>query len=417
MANLTFRFLANDAGLKKGIANSKKQLSGFESAAQKAGAGIKKALGGAALVAGVATLARGLADATKAAAEDLKSQKLLARQLTTTTKATTKQVAGAEKWVNSLSNATGVLDDDIRPALSNAVRGTGSLEKAQNLVSIALDGSVASGKPLNTVLQALIKASNGQTQSLYKLAPELRATKGGLDEYAASVKGAAEASADPFAKFNVAVENLTEQFGMMLLPYVNEFVTYLNDQVVPAVSKFLDDVDNPETDTGKVFIVLQQVMVGKDGKGGIMGAVEDVTESIGLLFASLSKDGNQLDGFTRTMEILGLSIEYAVKQMQNLIFLTTNPLKLIDVTVAGIDFSSRVAEVMNRPSLFGSGAGNINRGGTRMPDGTILPGVVETQSRSGARVFNININRANMSPNDVVTAIRQYERNSGVKVG
>ena len=245
----------------------------------------------------------------------------------------------------------------------------------------------------------------------------MRATKGGLDEYAASVKGAAEASADPFAKFNVAVENLTEQFGMMLLPYVNEFVTYLNDQVVPAVSKFLDDVDNPETDTGKVFIVLQQVMVGKDGKGGIMGAVEDVTESIGLLFASLSKDGNQLDGFTRTMEILGLSIEYAVKQMQNLIFLTTNPLKLIDVSIAGIDFSSRVAEVMNRPSLFGSGAGNINRGGTRMPDGTILPGVVETQSRSGARVFNININRANMSPNDVVTAIRQYERNSGVKVG
>jgi len=46
MANLSFRFLANDKGLKDGIKNSKKQLSGFEKSTKKISSGIGKALGG-----------------------------------------------------------------------------------------------------------------------------------------------------------------------------------------------------------------------------------------------------------------------------------------------------------------------------------------------------------------------------------
>jgi hypothetical protein len=140
--------------------------------------------------------------------------------LQTTTNATDEQIASAESFIDKLSRASGELDDNLRPALSNAVRATGSLSKGQELLEIALDGARASGKPLDTVLQALLKANNGNTTALYKLAPQLRRTKGGLDDYAASVKGAAAVSADPFARMQVAVESVQEKLGAIFLPLV-----------------------------------------------------------------------------------------------------------------------------------------------------------------------------------------------------
>lgn len=405
MANLSFKFLANDKGLKDGIKRSQKGLSGFEKTTKKVSSGISKALGGFGIALGASALISGLTNATKAAAEDLKSQKLLAGQLVRTTKATKGQVKGAEKFIDTLSSQTGILDDDLRPALANAVRGSGSLQKGQKLLQIALDGSVASGKPLDTVLNALIKANNGNTQSLYKLAPELKKTKGGIDDFALSVKGAAEAGADPFAKFNVAVENLTEQFGTLLLPYVEDFVTFLTEKVVPAVSGFFEDVNDPTSDTGKVFKVIGETLMGKDGKSGVYGAIANVVYELGLFFSALSSNGSSLDGFVKGIQILGISLEYAVRQFQNLIKLATNPLAFIDITAQGLDFVGKINDVLNRKSLF-----------------EMTPGVAAGQTGLSARVtegitgsknYTINLNKANMTPQEIIAAIKQYERSTG----
>jgi hypothetical protein len=94
MANLSFKFLANDKGLKDGIKQSQKGLSGFEKTTKKVSSGISKALGGFGIALGASALISGLTNATKAAAADLKSQKLLAGQLVRTTKATKSQVKG-----------------------------------------------------------------------------------------------------------------------------------------------------------------------------------------------------------------------------------------------------------------------------------------------------------------------------------
>jgi hypothetical protein len=405
MANLSFRFLANDKGLKDGIARSKKGLSGFEKTTKKVSAGISKALGGFGIALGASALISGLTNATKAAAEDLKQQKLLAGQLVRTTKATKSQVKGAERFIDTLSNQTGILDDDLRPALANAVRGSGSLEKGQKLLQIALDGSVASGKPLDTVLNALIKANNGNTTSLYKLAPELKKTKGSIDDYAKSVKGAAEAGADPFAKFNVAVENLTEQFGNLLLPYVEDFVIFLTEKVVPAVSDFFDDVNNPKSDTGKVFTVIKEAIVGTDGKSGVYGALSEVVTQVGYFFSLLSSNGSALDGFVKGIQILGISLEYAVRQFQNLIKLATNPLAFIDITAQGLDFVNKINDVLNRESIFAP-TGGVAAGqsglSTRISEAT-----------PGTRNYTINLNKTNMTPNEVIAAIKKYERETG----
>jgi hypothetical protein len=404
MANLSFKFLANDKGLKDGIKRSQKGLSGFEKTTKKVSSGISKALGGFGIALGASALISGLTNATKAAAADLKSQKLLAGQLVRTTKATKSQVKGAEKFIDTLSNQTGILDDNLRPALANAVRGSGSLEKGQKLLQIALDGSVASGKPLDTVLNALIKANNGNTTSLYKLAPELKKTKGTIDDFALSVKGAAEAGADPFAKFNVAIENLTEQFGMLLLPYVESFVTFLTEKVIPAVSDFISDASNPNTDTGKTFIVMKEAIVGKDGKSGIYGAILKVTDAIGKMFSRMSSNGNALDGFVKAFELIAFWVEATVTQISG--FLSA-PLDFPARLSYGLEAAQKFAEIMNRPSLFGTGYQGIAGAGQTSLSARVTEGI------TGQRNYTIAINKANMTPNEIIAAIKQYERSTG----
>ena len=404
MANLSFRFLANDKGLKDGIKRSQKGLSGFEKSTKKVGAGISKVLGGFGLALGASALISGLTNATKAAAEDLKQQKLLAGQLQRTTKASDAQIKGAERFVQSLSEQTGILDDDLRPALSNAVRGSGSLAKGQKLLRIALDGSVASGKPLDTVLNALIKANNGNTQSLYRLAPELKKTKGGIDDYAKSVKGAAEAGADPFAKFNVAVENLSETFGALLLPYVEQFVTFMTEQAIPAISEFIDDASNPNTDTGKAFIAIKNAVVGADGKSGVYGAILKVTDSIGKMFAEMSSNGNALDGFVKAFELIAFWVEATVLQISGFM---ENPLDFPARLKTSLESAARFAEIYNRPSLFGTTYQGIAAEGQSGLSARITEGI------TGQRNYIININKANMTPQEIIAAIKKYERETG----
>jgi hypothetical protein len=132
-------------------------------------------------------------------------------------------------------------------------------------------------------MQALIKAQNGQLTGLYKLAPELKKNKGNLDDFAKSVKGAAMANADPFSRLNVAVDNLKEQFGRLLLPAVIDFTNYVTETVVPAVKDFLDQVGNPKTDAGKTFYDIKK-------------AVQDTFKSVSDFFA-LFGNGDAMKGF------------------------------------------------------------------------------------------------------------------------
>lgn len=405
MANLSFRFLANDKGLKEGIKRSQKSLSGFEKTTKKVSGSISKALGGFGIALGASALISGLTNATKAAAEDLKQQKLLAGQLQRTTKASDAQVKGAERFVQTLSEQTGILDDDLRPALANAVRGSGSLARGQKLLQVALDGSVASGKPLDTVLNALIKANNGNTQSLYRLAPELRKTKGGIDDYAESVKGAAVAGADPFAKFNVAVENLAEEFGTQLLPYVEQFVTFLTETAIPAISEFIDDASNPNTDTGKAFKAIREAVVGKDGKSGVYGSILLVIDAIGQLFGSLSSNGNALDGLVKAFEILAVSLDVILYNIASII---NQPLSgFADRVKKQIYGAAAIKGILERESLFGTSYNGIASPGQV----ALSPRMAEAAATSNN--YTININKANMTPQEIIAAIKKYERETG----
>jgi hypothetical protein len=229
-------------------------------------------------------------ESLKLAGQDLKSRKLLELQIKNSTHTTLKQAAANEKFLDTLSMQVGITKNELRPALGNAVRSTGDLQTAQNLLKIALNGASASGKPLGTVLNVLLKAHNGNTKALYKLAPELKKTKGLIKDYAAEVRGAARASANPFDRFQIAIDELKVKFGELLLPMVTKFVDFLTKNVVPAVSDFLDQVGNPKTDAGKVFVQIQK-------------AVNDAFQGVSQFFG-LFANGDGMKGFTNVVGAL-----------------------------------------------------------------------------------------------------------------
>ncbi len=108
-------------------------------------------------------------EGVKAAIEDEKAQTQLALALENATGATKAQIAATEQSILQMSLATGVADDELRPALGRLVRSTSDTEKAQQLLATALDISAATGKPLESVANALGKAYDGNTASLGKL--------------------------------------------------------------------------------------------------------------------------------------------------------------------------------------------------------------------------------------------------------
>ena len=74
--------------------------------------------------AALAGLTAALGLATKAAMEDQAAQVQLGLALENVTGASDEQIASAEKFITQMSLASGVADDELRPALASLVRGT-----------------------------------------------------------------------------------------------------------------------------------------------------------------------------------------------------------------------------------------------------------------------------------------------------
>lgn len=233
----------------KGIRLAEKRFKEFQGEASKVGQSIKAAfLPAAAAVAGLGVAALG---AAKAAMEDQQSAALLERQLQATTKATQAQVKATEDYITSLSLATGVADDELRPALSKIVRSTRDLTKSQKLLGIAVDVAKGSGRSLSQVSEALSRAYGGNVKALARLDPSLRqfidkttTADEAVAMLAKNFEGAAAKNADTFAGrmeiLRVAMAETYESIGYALLPIMERFVEFIRSRVLPIVQRFVD---------------------------------------------------------------------------------------------------------------------------------------------------------------------------------
>ena len=135
-------------------------------------------------------------------------------------------------YISNLEKQTGILDDELRPAMDRLLRATSSITKSQELLSLALDISAGTGKDLTAVSQALQKAYLGQTQSLGRLGVGLskaELTSSSFEEIQARLttlfEGQAAQAADSYAgsidKLSVAVNNAKELIGKDLITALN----------------------------------------------------------------------------------------------------------------------------------------------------------------------------------------------------
>lgn len=206
------------------------------------------ALAGVAAFGAVTAAAYG---AVQAAAQDEESQKKLADQLRRTTQATDEQIASVEKHISKQMMATGVADDQLRPAMANLVRATGDVSFAQQQLNLALDISAATGKDLESVSLALGKAFTGNVGALTKLGVPLDASvvkSKNLSEVISTLNtqfgGAAADAADTFSGrlriLRVSLGEAVEGIGYALLPYAERLVAFIQTNILPVIQAFSD---------------------------------------------------------------------------------------------------------------------------------------------------------------------------------
>jgi hypothetical protein len=200
-------------------------------------------------------------DGVKAALEDEQSQLKLAQSLEKATGATNAQIAATEKSIDKMARATGVADDQLRPALARLSLSTGDLSEAQDLLSLALDISAQTGRPLEGVANALGRAYDGNNASLGRLGIGLSAAELKTMSFTEVQEtltelfgGAAAENADTYAgrmaRLQVVFDEAKEAIGARLLPIIEKLVTLIIEKVAPSLEKFAQ-LFSPITDAIK----------------------------------------------------------------------------------------------------------------------------------------------------------------------
>lgn len=187
-------------------------------------------------------------------------------------------------FIDGLQRATGIAEDQLRPAYQRLVTATGDVTEAQKLLQLSMDVSVGSGRSLESVSMAMAKATTGQVTALRRLGVPLSdaAVKSGdltaiTQELADAFGGQAAAQAATFQgqlqRLGIAFGEVQESFGMGFLDALgntNEATDDLMDSVsslepvmyslgeqVGTLAKFMGDL---EKNTGAVSSIFKGLL-------------------------------------------------------------------------------------------------------------------------------------------------------------
>ncbi len=255
---LKLSILADVDDLKKKLDTGSKEVEGFGGKMEKFGK-VAAAAFAAAAAAAAAYAVKLAVDGVKAAIEDEAAQARLAKALENVTGATEKQIAAVEEQILKTSLATGVADDQLRPALQRLATATGSVQKSQELLTLALDISAATGKSVEAVSNALGKAYEGNTSALGRLGIGLSSAEiktlgldGTVKQLAETFGGSATVQANTFegqiARLKVGFDEAKESVGAALLPTLQRLLDYFINTVIPKFIEFKDRALKPVTD-------------------------------------------------------------------------------------------------------------------------------------------------------------------------
>ncbi len=217
MANIFVAAAATWNG--KALKTAKKDVSVFDKQVKKLGTTLLSVFSARALY-------NYSKNAVKAFAADEKAARSLEVQLKNTGFAFSSP--GVELYISNLQRATGVLDDELRPAFQQLLTVTGSIGKSQDALNTSLNVAAGTGKSLSQVTQALSRAYAGNTQGLSRLGAGLDKAllkTGDMDAIMAKLNqkfsGQAAARLETYAGkmdlLQVASENVKEEIGKGIL--------------------------------------------------------------------------------------------------------------------------------------------------------------------------------------------------------
>ena len=332
----------NAAGFDK----AKKEFQSLQGFGAKSGFLLQKAMLPAA--GAVTALAGGLGMAAKAAAEDEKSANLLAQQLKRTVGANDEAIASMARFVDQTQLATNVTDQELRPALSNLVRFTGNAKKAQDLLTLSVDASIATGRDLTAVSTAIGRAYDGNFTALKKLGIPLDENIIKSKDFAAAQKALTDqfggAAAANMNTFEGRLKNVKIRF--------DEFVETIGYKVLPIVDSLLKNV----TKLVDVF--------GSKGLSGVLKSIDSSFKNASTgADGHVTAQGRLYNGLVRTRNMF-TRVANGLKEFSNDVswgatnFRITELKKTIGPDLAkAIDFSvnsmREMAKAMNLVSVMG----------------------------------------------------------------
>jgi hypothetical protein len=266
----------------------------------------------------------------KAAAEDAQGQAVLANSLRKAAGATDAQVAATEDWISKTTLATGIADDQLRPAMATLATATGDVATAQKAMTTVMDTSVATGKDMSAVSAAIAKAYTGNTAALGKLVPGLdRAVLRSGDmnaimaELARTTGGAAAVAANTAAgrwqRMQVAFAEAKESIGAGLLPVFDQ----LSARLVTAGTWMANNTGTVTT----LAMVLGGLAVAVIGVNAAMSAYTAITTVATAATKLFGKEG---------LIVRGATMAWTAAQWLLNIALTANPVGLVIVAIAAL---------------------------------------------------------------------------------
>jgi hypothetical protein len=256
-------------------------------------------------------------DSVKAAIEDEKAQRNLAKTLENVIGATKAQTDEVEKYITKQSLSLGISDDKLRPAYARLIRSIKDTGETQKALNLAMDISAATGKDLDSVASALGKAYDGNSAALGKLGLGIDSTilkSKDMDkitkELGKTFSGFAEQEANTlegrFARISIAINEAKETLGYALLPFVERFASFVTEKVLPTLDSFVQGLTGAKGikkavyDTGTGVVSFTDDLDANQSAGyGLGAAFNNLGKSIAELNTALFASSGEGSGLVQ----------------------------------------------------------------------------------------------------------------------
>lgn len=346
---LKLTILGDVDNLNKSLKTATADVETFGDKMGKVGKMVGAAFVAAAAAAGAYAVKIGI-DGVKAAIEDEKAQTQLALALENATGATKQQIAATEQSILQMSLASGVADDQLRPALARLVRSTGDITQAQDLLTTALDVSTATGKPLETVANALGKAYDGNTAALGKLGIGLSSAELKTMNFTQVQSkltdlfgGAAARNADTYAgriaRMQVAFDEAKETIGFALLPILEKVINFINQNALPVINAFSGAFSLNGNGLGGVITTLGNIITSVFTPiiNGLVKAFGYVKDAIGDNLETFKTFGTYISTYLAPVigTVLGGALQVAGKIAGGVIDVIAGVVKILNGLISG----------------------------------------------------------------------------------